>query len=57
MIYGERVHFPELDEDGLVADFVCDEAGEIVYITFLMEDERLMTVHVTDLQGQRHTLH
>lgn len=58
MIIGERIHFTDLDDDGLVADFVCDELGEIVAVTFLMtKDERLLTFAMTDLACQRHTLH
>lgn len=58
MIYGEKFHFRDLNEDGVVADFVLDEIGDIVAVTFLMlKDERLLTFAMGDLTTQSRTLH
>ena len=57
MTYGDRMYFPDMGMDGVIADILFDTSGEAIAVTFLMDDQTFMTVELTDLECQRHTLH
>lgn len=57
MTYGDRMHFLDMGMEGVIADILFDTSGEPIAVTFLMDDHTFMTVELTDLECQRHTLH
>jgi hypothetical protein len=57
MTYGDVLHFTDIGMDGTVTDILFNTSGEPIAVTFLMDDQTFMTVELTDLQCQRHTLH